>query len=192
MIKKKFKSRLLIIGNLMDDKKILMIIADKDFRDEEYSNPRDIFENEGIEVKVTNSTGEQSEGSQGLIVEPEMNNMQVTATDYDAIVIVGGTGAAEEYFSDQTVLQIVRDAYQSGKIVAAICVSPLILANAGILRNKKVTGSYSVKNALQKSGAIYFDQPVITDMKIITGRDPESSENFGHAIVNALGIEKND
>ena len=173
----------------MDDKKILIIIADKDFRDEEFSDPRDIFESEGVEVKIANSSGEQSEGSQGLIVEPDMNTIQVTPSDYDAIVLVGGTGA-EQYYSDSTVMQIVRDAYEAKKIVAAICIAPLILANAGILKGKNTTGSQSVKYELQKNDAVYFDQPVVVDGKIITGRDPQSSENFGRAVTDALGIEK--
>lgn len=172
----------------MEDKKILMIIANKDFRDEEYEVPRSIFKNEGVEFKVANSSGEESEGSQGLKVDPDMSIMQVTVSDYDAIVFVGGTGAGQ-YFSDQTVMQITKDAYKFRKIIAAICIAPLILANAGILEGKNVTASESVKDNLQNFGAIYTDRPVEVDGNIITGRDPEASADFGRAIVQALKIE---
>jgi protease I len=105
--------------------------------------------------------------------------------DFDAIVFVGGPGAME-YFDSPIALDIARQARQKGKVLAAICISPAVLANAGILKGVRATSFLSERDRLQRAGANYTGAPVERDGLIITGRDPRAAGQFGIAIVDAL------
>ena len=169
----------------MEDNKILMIVASREFRDQEFFDPKEVFENEGIEVVVANSSGFESEGSAGAKVAPNMKIEQVTVDDYDAIVFVGGAGS-REYQNDDTALQIIKDAVALGKIVAAICIAPVILASAGILKGKKVAVSESGIEFIKSHDAIYTGKEVEVDGNIITASGPNASESFAKTIVESL------
>lgn len=169
----------------MEDKKILFILADRDFRDEEYTQPRSVFENEGIEIKVANESGGESQGVSGTKVQADLNLDQVVASDYDAIIFVGGAGAIQ-YFDNDTIWQIARDAFKHNKIVAAICIAPVILAKAGILKGKKATVFESGRQHLEANGAIYTGNAVEIDGNIITANGPNAAENFAKTIIELL------
>ena len=81
----------------MENKKILMVIADRDFRDEEYLVPKEIFQDDALEVVTANLSGEEAEGTGGAKVQVDISLEQVVISDYDAIVLVGGMGA-KDYF----------------------------------------------------------------------------------------------
>jgi protease I len=113
---------------------------------------------------------------------------EVNAKDYDAIVIVGGIGS-KEYLWDNTDLQeLVKEFYNDGKVVSAICLSPVVLARAGVLKDKEAT-VYAAKEAikeLEKHGAIYVDEGVVVDGNVVTAKNPNHAKNFGLQIVKLL------
>jgi protease I len=81
---------------------------------------------------------------------------------------------------------LVRDAYDQGKVVAAICHAGWMLASAGIVRGKRVTSFYSIKDDMINAGAIWADEPVVCDGRIITSRKPEDLPFFCREIISAL------
>ncbi|MDI6821744.1 MAG: DJ-1/PfpI family protein [Actinomycetota bacterium] len=166
-------------------KKILMIIAHKDFRDEEYKQPRDLFEEEGFDVTVASSSLEEAKGMLGMEVKPDILLDQVNVEDYDAIVFVGGSGASE-YWDNSTAHTIAQKAVEANKILAAICIAPVTLANAGVLSGKKATVYSSRIGEIQAKGAKYEETDVIRDGNIITASGPQASRAFARAIVEAL------
>jgi len=166
------------------NKKVLMVIAPVDFRDEEYFETRKILEDLGNKITVVNSTGQPSKSMFGKIVKPDKAIHDVNANDFDAIVFVGGSGAAV-YFDNQYALNLAREFSKSGKITAAICMAPSILANAGILDGKKATAFPSEKNNINAVGT-YTGKPVEQDGKIITGNGPQAAKEFGKRIAEAL------
>ena len=108
--------------------------------------------------------------------------------DYDAIVIVGGAGSKEYLWDDEELRAMVKEAYNKNKVLAAICLSPVVLAKAGILEGKKAT-VFPYKEAideLKKNGAYYVDENVVVSDNVITGRDTESTEEFSLKICGAL------
>lgn len=168
----------------LSGKKILVVLAPKDFRDEEYFEPKRILE--GYGAKITTA----SKGTEAVsMVEKKKVRVDIllneATTDYDAIVFIGGSGS-EVYFDDETALDLVKSAYEQGKVIAAICIAPSVLANAGILKGKKATVSPSEENNLKEKGAIYTGKPVTQDGKIITARGPSASKEFGETIAKAL------
>lgn len=165
-------------------KKILIIIAPDNFNDREYSSPREILEKEGAEITVASSNGQPARGMHGSIVRPDKNFYDVNSKDYNAIIFVGGSGSSV-YFNNQRALGLAREFYKQGKIVAAICIAPSILANAGILNGKKATSFPSERNNINTVGA-YTGSKVEVDGKIITGYGPDAAADFGHKILEAL------
>ncbi len=165
-------------------KKVLMVIAPDNFRDEEFFETRDVLKDAGIEVTVVNSTGQPSKSMFGRIVTPDKNFYEIDSKDFDAIVFVGGTGAAA-YFDNKRAITLAKEFYESGKLVAAICIAPTILVNAGILDGKKATAFPSEREKINAVGT-YTGNNVEVDGKIITASGPQAAREFGRKIVDAL------
>lgn len=164
--------------------KVLMVIAPVDFRDEEYFETRKVLEDAGNEVTVANSTGHASKSSFGKIVNPDKNFYELETKEFDAIVFVGGSGSAQ-YFDNKKALGLAREFNEDGKVVAAICIAPSILANAGVLSGKKATSFPSERDNINAVGA-YTGNPVEVDGKIVTANGPQAAKEFGKKIAEAL------
>lgn len=166
-------------------KKVLFIIAQKDFRDEELIEPKKVLEAVEADITIASKTTEPAEGMLGSMVVPNISLDKIDPRDYDAIVFVGGTGA-ESYFNDTRALNIAKLAYASGKVVGAICIAPAILANAGILKERKATCFPSEAETLKQKGATYTGKDVEQDGKIITASGPKAGKEFGEKIFEEL------
>jgi protease I len=169
----------------MPGKSVLMVIAPDRFRDEEYFVVRQILESAGHKITVASSSGNESRSMFGKIVKPDKNFMDIDARDYDAIVFVGGSGTTV-YFKSSQVQNLARDFYKEGKIVAAICIAPSILANAGILSGKRATAAPSERGNINAVGQ-YTGSLLEVDGKIVTANGPEASRVFGEKLVEMLG-----
>ena len=169
----------------LKEKKVLMIIAERNFRDEELLKPRKILEDRGVKVIVASTSLHQARGMLGATVKPDILLSSVKVQDYDVITFVGGSGASQ-YWNDPLAHSIAQEAVQKGKILCAICIAPVTLANAGVLSGKKATVFSSEISKLEAKGAIYTGKPVQVEGKIITGEGPQAAEQFGEAIVKAL------
>ncbi len=167
---------------------VLMVIASSDFRDEEYREPAQALAHVMAGVVVACSAKKPSTGMLGLRVEPDISLSEVDVSKYAAIVFVGGSGASE-YFDDATAHKIARDAVDQDKLLAAICIAPSTLANAGILKGKKATCFESEKENLKAKGAKVVKENVVRDGKIITADGPESAGAFARTLCEALAEE---
>ncbi len=166
-------------------KKILMIIAHQNFRDEELFIPKKIFENEGYTVVIASTSLKPAKGMLGSMVTPQILIDKVKVDEYDAIVFVGGVGA-QEYFHNTVAHKIAREAVSKGKVLGAICLAPRILAEAGVLKGKKATVWFSEGKALEAKGAHYTGKPVEIDGKIVTASGPYAAEEFAKSILKLL------
>lgn len=165
-------------------KKVLFVIAPVDFRDEELKEPKTILENAGAKTIVANTTGQPAKGMLGSVVKPDLALHQVNSKDFNAIVFVGGSGSAV-YFNNRQILNLAKEFYNSGKLVAAICIAPTILVNAGILNGKKATAWPSERDNINAIGT-YTGSDIEQDGKIITAIGPQAARKFGLKIVDAL------
>lgn len=166
------------------NKKILMVIAPVDFRDEEYFETRKILEDVGNKITVANSTGQPSKSMFGKIVKVDKSLNDVNSKDFDAIVFIGGSGTGI-YFNNQHALSLAKDFNNDDKVIAAICMAPSILAKAGILDGKKATAFPSERDNINAVGN-YTGKTVEVDGKIITGNGPLAAKEFGKKISEAL------
>lgn len=169
----------------LEGKKIVMIIASQNFRDEELVEPRAILSARGAKVILASSSLAEATGMLGAKAKADMLIDRVNVADYDAIVFVGGMGASE-YFGNTKAHELCRSAVDGGKVLCAICIAPGILANAGVLKGKKATIWSGSADMLKKGGATYTGKDVEVDGKIITGTNPKAAAAFGRAIADAL------
>lgn len=164
--------------------KALFIIAPENFKDEEYFTPKSILEGNNIEV-VTASLEAEATSVAGKKQKVDVLLDQAT-TDYDAIVFIGGAGASV-YFDNAKAHSLAKEFNSQGKIVAAICIAPVTLANSGVLQGKKATvwnGDYVSK--LEAGGATYTGEDVTVDGNIITANGPGAAQEFGNKLVEKL------
>jgi len=167
--------------------KVLMVVAQAGFRDEELLVPREILEKAGHSVKIASITRARATGVKGAVVQPDMAVYEANPAFFDCVVIVGGPGSPA-LAERQEVLDLVKDANGLEKIVGAICLGPLSLAKAGVLarRNATVFPDRPAIQELRNSGAIYWTKPIVRDGFIITADSPASAGAFGEALVEAL------
>ncbi len=172
-------------GQSPSGKKILAIIASSNFRDEELLVPKGIFEKEGFKVAIASSSLKTSRGMLGAEIKPDMLIKDVKVDDYDVIMFIGGSGASE-YWESPIAHNIAKSALDKKKVLSAICIAPVTLANAGILKGRKATVWASEANMLVKKGASYTGSSVEVDGDIITANGPAAAKEFAEAILKKL------
>lgn len=171
---------------MRDTHKLLMVVAQHDFRDEEYEIPKEIFARSHLGIQTASERRGEAFGKHGARIWVDIPFPEVNVHNYDGVIFIGGPGASH-YFHDVEALNLVRDFEREGKLIAAICIAPSILANAGILKGKKVTAFLSEKENLEDKGAIYTGKPVEVDGNIVTANGPAAADDFGDKIVEVLG-----
>jgi protease I len=164
---------------------VLMIIAPKNFRDEEFKEPYDLFTSTGIEVTVASTDTHPAQGMLGMVVKPDITLERVNPHEYDALIIVGGSGCTD-LWDDTTLHTIVQTFNRSKKTIAAICLAPVVLGKAGILKDITATVYPTAKDELGACGAHYIDSDVEVDGNIITCSGPQAAKDFATAILRAV------
>ncbi|MFA5115328.1 MAG: DJ-1/PfpI family protein [Candidatus Omnitrophota bacterium] len=172
-------------GEAAGMKKIIMVISESNFRDEEFLEPREIFKKAGLEVKIASSALGEARGALGARVRPDVLVSDIRPEDFDAIVFVGGQGASR-YWDDPSVHKLIRNAAADGKVIAAICIAPVTLAKSGVLKGRRATVWHSEGAQIQKAGAVYTAKGVERDGRVITASGPDYAGEFGREIVAAL------
>jgi len=122
----------------LEGKKVVMVIAEKDFKDEELLEPEAVLADQGVIVSIASTTQEMVKGMGGHEVGPDFLITDIKPEEWDAMVFVGGMGASQ-YWEDSLAHHLAREFLNQGKIVGAICIAPVTLANAGVLEGKKAT-----------------------------------------------------
>ncbi len=169
---------------LIAGKRILMVVAHKGFRDEEYSLPRKIFEENGAKVTVACSKKGTAKGMLGAKIKPDLTIDKVDVKDYDAIIFVGGVGS-REYFENKMAHEILQRADSLGKVIGAICLAPCILAKAGILKGKNATvwESKETMEIFEECEVNYTGKPVTVTQNIVTANGPKAAKQFALSIM---------
>ena len=170
--------------------KIAMIIAHRDFRDEEYFIPKRILMSSNFEILTASDSNDKAIGMHGGEAKIDLAVDNLLVDDFDAVLFIGGAGVIE-YVNNSHFHRIARETLEKNKVLGAICVAPMILAKAGVLKGKKATVWSSPMNknpikVLEENGAIYQDETVIKDGNIITANGPMAADQFAQTIVETL------
>jgi protease I len=161
----------------------LLIIYPR-FEDNEYNIPRAVLEDAGVVVTVAAPSLDLVKGYyKQTEVLPDLRLADARGSDYDAIVFAGGTGVDVD---DPEAHRIAQEALAEAKVVAAICVAPVLLAKAGVVEGKRVTAA-TQWNTLEQAGAtVVTSGNVVRDGLLITANSPGGAREFGETIAAAL------
>ena len=174
---------------IMATRRVLYVIAPERFRDEELAEPQRALVQAGHSVTVASTRPGVASGMLGARVPVQTTIAAARAAEFDALIIAGGAGAPAHLWDHEPLRQLAVALHQSGRPVAAICLSPPVLARAGLLTGRRAT-TFPDSRAiieLKRGGATYVDQPVVSDGTIITASGPEAATAFGAALVHLLG-----
>ncbi len=164
---------------------VLIVLPQSDFQDIEYSTVRNIISEAGYQVMVATVEHKVASGVSGTAVTPDLMLSEAKAADFLAVIFIGGPGA-ESLYNSADAHRLAVEAVNNGRVLAAICIAPVILARAGVLKGRRATVFPPESRELTSAGAEYTGEPVEKDGKLITADGPRSSEAFARAILEAL------
>jgi len=166
--------------------KRVIILIENNYNDLEFWVPYYRLKEEGVEVTVVGSGSSRTYTSKyGYPVEVEAEAKEIDVSKYDGVVIPGGY-APDLMRRYPDMVRIVREAHQKGKVISAICHAGWMLVSAGVLKGKKATCFFAIKDDLINAGAHYVDEEVVRDGNLITSRKPDDLPAFCRETIQAL------
>lgn len=153
----------------------------------------DLLRRAGITVVTAGLDAGPVTASRGVRLIPDTDLDSALKQDYDMVVLPGGLPGADHLDSDPRVRELLTKMANSEKFTAAICAAPKVLASAGLLSGKRVTGYPGIFDKLDVAGLNYMEQSVVTDGKVITSRGPGTAMDFALQLIEILaGSDKRD
>ncbi len=146
----------------------------------------DILRRAEIEVVEASLAGGVVAGAHGVGVEPDMSLDEALGREYDMIVLPGGMPGAANLDEDPRIRSLVKEMADNDKYTTAICASPIVLANAGVLSGKRATSYPGFVDAMDLPDVNYTGGAVEKDGQVITSRGPGTAMDFALALVEAL------
>lgn len=170
---------------MLKGKKVAILIGPQ-FHDEESTIPREYLQQRGAQVHLLGLDKAKLTGKYGRIsLQPDKTIETVRAAEYDGLLIPGG-GAPERIRIHEPALRFVKEFWQTGRPLGAICHGPQVLISAGLLRGVTLTCFIGIRDDVQNVGATFVDQSVCIDGQLITSRTPDDLPVFNAAFAKAL------
>ncbi len=161
----------------MNMKKRIAILATNGFEESELKSPKEAMEKEGFTVEIiSEESGEIKAWADGnwsnkYTVDNTLDN--VSASDYNALVLPGGVINPDKLRRNEKALKFVKDFFEQKKPVASICHGPQVLISAEVVKGRKMTSFNSIKDDLINAGANWVDEKVVVDEGLVTSRNPD-------------------
>jgi len=170
--------------------KKVLILATDGFEQAELTDPKKALEDAGIETTVASPKSGEIKGwdktDWGDTVKVDATLDEVSADDFDALLLPGGQINPDKLRLEEKVIALVKAFAQSGKPIAAICHGPWLLVEADVVKGKTVTSWPSIRTDLRNAGAQVVDQEVAIDGQFITSRKPDDIPAFSKALIEAV------
>jgi len=169
--------------------RILLLIVQRGFSEEEFLVVKKTLEEKKIEVVVSSIEKGDAIGMGGLKVKIDKSLGETNPNDYEALIVIGGSGSPK-LMDYPEVMDRLKKFDEKDKIIGAICLAPLALSRAGILRGVVSTVfpvDFAVA-ALKREGATYSQEHVIEDDNIITADGPDSAKEFVNKILKKFNL----
>ena len=175
----------------LDGKKVLMVIPHTQFRDEEFFEPKKILEDEGAKVVVASTSVRTCRGMKGGTVQSDLAIADAKADEYAGLVLCGGSSVPDVFWNDKKLQELVVAMATAGKVIAAICLSTVVLAKAKLLADREATVYFlpETLEELKAAGAKYVPETLLIHNNIILAEGPPDSQRFGQAIRSALAAQ---
>lgn len=172
--------------------KKVAVLVDNYFEQAEFTEPVQALKAAGATVEVIAAEPENGK-VQGLNHVDKADRFDYDKTldeadmnGYDALVLPGGAVNADHLRTQQKALSGIREFFNSGKPVAAICHAPWTLASAGVAQGKKLTSYFTIQDDMRNAGADWVDEEVVVDGNLITSRKPDDLPAFNNALISMM------
>ncbi len=172
----------------MERKTVILVVASKGYQPVEYEETKKTLEDGGVTVVTASDNPGMAIASDNSTTQATLNLNNIIPDRYDGIFFIGGPGALN-HLDNKTSYKLIKKADSAGILYGAICISPRILAKAGILKNKRATGwdgDNKLDNIFNEYGINRVMQDVAVDKKIVTATGPAAAKDFGKAILKLL------
>ena len=163
--------------------KNIAIISTNDFEDSELTSPKEAVEAAGATTTVIAPETGEITGKNGTTVKVDITTAEANASDYDALILPGGTGNADQIRVDAPAVALVKELKAADKAIGVICHGGWILTDADLLKGVKLTSVANVKTDLVNAGANWVDEEVVVDSGFISSRTPDDLPAFNAALV---------
>ena len=169
---------------MLSHKRVLIFTAPV-YEDLELWYPKIRLEEEGAEVVIAGLDREPVRGKHGYPCTPDRTVDEVSAAEFDGLVIPGGF-APDKLRRSPKVLQLTKEIFDAGKPVAFICHAGWVPISARIVSGRRGTSVGAIRDDLENAGLIWEDSPVVVDGNLISSRTPADLPQFMRAMISAL------
>lgn len=169
--------------NFKSKNSFLIFLPKKDFNEEEFNIVRKRLLKIDKNIFITSDDHSVCTGSKGMKVKSDTSFYNMNVNNFSALILIGGTGS-RNYWKNESLHKIIKKFYDNKKVIAAICSSPITLAKAGILQNRKATCFSEDSAELINAGINYQDKNIVVDGNIVTANDSKSSLQFAEAVLH--------
>ncbi|MDX1678393.1 type 1 glutamine amidotransferase domain-containing protein [Arsukibacterium sp.] len=172
--------------------KKVAILATNGFEQSELTSPRDALLNAGAEVDIVSQQAGTITGWSGKDwaedVKVDKTLADVNAKAYDGLVLPGGLINPDTLRQDKQAINFIKGFFSdsANKPVAAICHGPWLLAEAGVIKGRKVTSYGSIRTDLKNAGADWVDEAVVVDNGLVTSRNPDDLPAFNRKVLEEI------
>lgn len=172
--------------------KVLVPLA-KGFEELEAVTIIDLLRRADIEVVVAGLDDGPIVASRGVVVLADVSLDQALTQDYEMVVLPGGAGGSDALNADSRIHDLLKKMANSERFTAAICAAPKVLATAGVIAGRTVTGFPGVLEALPQQDFSLSDDAVVSDGKVVTSRGPGTAIDFALTLITHLvSVAKRD
>jgi protease I len=177
------------MGDELKGKKVAFLAADM-FEEAELAGPWQALEEAGAELELVSLQDGEIQGfdhyDKAGSYKVDKSVEEASANDYDALVLPGGVGNPDNLRQDENAVRFVRDFFEQGKPVGAICHAPWTLIEAGVVRNRTLTSFPSLQTDLRNAGANWVDEEVHVDNGLVTSRKPDDIPAFNKKVIEEI------
>ncbi len=166
----------------------IAIIATDGFEEAELIYPFYRLKEAGIQGELISLGKRPIEGKYGYVMKPSFKIDDVNATDYDGVIIPGGTKNPDYLRRNKNVLEFVNEMDEQKKLVGAVCHAGWVLISSKVIKGRKATSYYAIKDDMINAGAKFEDKSVVVDGNLITSRMPDDLPDFMKAVLQYLKL----
>ncbi len=174
-------------------RRVAFMVANEGVEEQELTAPWDAAKSAGAQVELLAPRQDKVQAfnhlDKGDVFPVQRTTSEARVEDYDALVLPGGVANPDQLRMDQAAVQLVRQFFEAGKPVAAICHGPWALVEAGVVKARTLTSWPSLQTDIRNAGGTWVDEEVRVDGKLITSRKPGDLPAFCAKIIEVVGAQ---